>query len=228
MSLVTTLADALFSGLEITLEVTLFAAILACVVAFAAGIARTARPRWIRAIVAVYVEGFRSTSALVVMFWLYFALPLLGLQLTALQAGVLALGLSYGAYGAEIVRGAIVQVPRGQFEAATALNMSAGQRMRYVVLPQAILAMLPPLGNLLVDLLKATSLVSLITLSDLTFEGKILQGTLGHPLEIFALVLVVYFVINFVLTRLVRQLERRVTLGLGISVAICFQDDYAA
>jgi polar amino acid transport system permease protein len=199
--------------------VRLFAAILAWVVAFAAGIARTARPRWIRAIVAVYVEGFRSTSALVVMFWLYFALPLLGLQLTALQAGVLALGLSYGAYGAEIVRGAIVQVPRGQFEAATALNMSAGQRMRYVVLPQAILAMLPPLGNLLVDLLKATSLVSLITLSDLTFEGKILQGTLGHPLEIFALVLVVYFVINFVLTRLVRQLERRVTLGLGISAA---------
>lgn len=218
MSLVTTLAHALFSGLEITLEVTFFAAILACVVAFAAGIARVARQSWIRAIVAVYVEGFRSTSALVVMFWLYFALPLLGLQLTALQAGVLALGLSYGAYGAEIVRGAIVQVPRGQLEAATALNMSVGQRMRYVVLPQAILAMLPPLGNLLVDLLKATSLISLITLSDLTFEGKILQGTLGHPLEIFALVLVVYFVINFVLTRLVRLLERRVTLGLGISV----------
>jgi len=218
MSLVTTLAHALFSGLEITLEVTFFAAILACVVAFAAGIARVARQRWIRAIVAVYVEGFRSTSALVVMFWLYFALPLLGLQLTALQAGALALGLSYGAYGAEIVRGAIVQVPHGQLEAATALNMSSGQRMRYVVLPQAILAMLPPLGNLLVDLLKATSLVSLITLSDLTFQGKILQGTLGHPLEIFALILIVYFVINFVLTRLVRLLERRVTLGLGISV----------
>src|SRR5438105_11625102 len=219
MSLVITLADALFSGLKITLGVTLFSAILACVVAFIAGIARVARQRWIRAIAAVYVEGFRSTSALVVMFWLYFALPLFSLQLTALEAGVLALGLTYGAYGAEIVRGAIVQVPRGQLEAATALNMSAGQRMRYVVLPQAILAMLPPLGNLLVDLLKATSLVSLITLSDLTFEGKILQSTLGHPLEIFALFLVVYFVINFVLTRLVRRLERRVTRGLGISVA---------
>src|SRR5437868_3467002 len=216
MSLVITLADALFSGLEITLEVTFFAAILACVVAFAVGIARVARPRWIRVIAAVYVEGFRSTSALVVMFWLYFALPLLGLQLTALEAGVLALGLTYGAYGAEIVRGAIVQVPRGQLEAATALNMSAGQRMRYVVLPQAILAMLPPLGNLLVDLLKATSLVSLITLSDLTFEGKILQATLGHPLEIFALVLMVYFVINFGLTRLMKLLERRVSHGQGI------------
>jgi len=94
--------------------------------------------------------------------------------------------------------------------------MSARQRMRYIVLPQAILAMLPPLGNLLVDLLKATSLVSLITLSDLTFEGKILQGTLGHPLEIFALVLVIYFVLNFGLTRLVRLLERRVSYGQGI------------
>ena len=216
MSLVITLADALFSGLKITLEVTFFSAILAFVVAFAAGIARLARQRWIRAIATVYVEGFRSMSALVVMFWLYFALPLFGLQLTALQAGVLALGLSYGAYGAEIVRGAIVQVPRGQWEAATAVNMSASQRMRYVVLPQAILAMLPPLSNLLVDLLKATSLVSLITLADLTFEGKILRDTLGHPLEIFALVLLVYFVINFGLTRLVRLLERRVSHGQGI------------
>ena len=96
------------------------------------------------------------------------------------------------------------------------MNMSASQRMRYVVLPQAILAMLPPLSNLLVDLVKATSLVSLITLADLTFEGKILQGTLGHPLEIFALVLLVYFVINFGLTRLVRLLERRVSHGQGI------------
>jgi polar amino acid transport system permease protein len=217
MSLVITLADALFSGLKITLEVTLFSAILACVIAFAAGIARLARQRWIRAIAAVYVEGFRSMSALVVMFWLYFALPLVGPQLTALQAGVLALGLSYGAYGAEIVRGAIVQIPRGQWEAATAVNMSASQRMRYVVLPQAIVAMLPPLCNLLVDLLKATSLVSLITLADLTFEGKILQGTLGHPIEIFALVLLVYFVINFGLTRLVRLLEQRFSHGQRIS-----------
>lgn len=207
------LANALLSGLEITLEVAFFSAILACVIAFVAGIARLARQRWIRFIVAVYVEGFRSTSALVVMFWLYFALPLLGLNLTALQAGVLALSLNYGAYGAEIVRGAVVQVPRGQWEAATALNLSTSQRMRYVVLPQAILAMLPPLGNLLVDLLKATSLVSLITLSDLTFEGKILQNTLGHPLEVFAIVLMVYFVINFALTRLVRLLERRVVPG---------------
>jgi polar amino acid transport system permease protein len=216
MTLVITVADALLSGLKVTLEVTFFSAILACVVAFAAGIARLARQRWIRAIAAVYVEGFRSTSALVVMFWLYFALPLVGPQLTALQAGVLALGLNYGAYGAEIVRGAIVQVPRGQWEASTALNLTAGQRMRYVVLPQAIIAMLPPLGNLLADLLKATSLVALITLADLTFEGKILQGTLGHPLEIFACVLLVYFVINFGLTRLMRLLERRVSHGQGI------------
>ncbi len=216
MTLVITVADALLSGLKVTLEVTFFSAILACVIAFAAGIARLARQRWIRAIAAVYVEGFRSTSALVVMFWLYFALPLFGPQLTALQAGVLALGLNYGAYGAEIVRGAIVQVPRGQWEASTALNLSASQRMRYVVLPQAIISMLPPLGNLLADLLKATSLVALITLADLTFEGKILQGTLGHPLEIFALVLLVYFVINFGLTRLMRLLERRVSHGQGI------------
>jgi polar amino acid transport system permease protein len=168
----------------------------------------------VRIAASVYVEVLRGTSALVVMFWFYFALPLLlGVQLSALTAGVLALGLSYGAYAAEVVRGAVLSVPRGQWEAALAVNMTPLQRMLHVILPQAVLAMLPPMGNLIVDLLKATSLVSLITLSDLTFQARILQNSLGHTTEVFLLVIFMYFILSYVVSTAVRWLERRASYG---------------
>jgi polar amino acid transport system permease protein len=165
---------------------------------------------------------FRGTSALVLMFWFYFALPLINTNLTisVLQAGVLALGLSYGAYGAEVVRGAVLQVPHGQIEAGIALNFSYLQRIGRIVVPQAVLAMLPPLGNLLIDLLKGTSLVSLITLSDMTFRGKELQQAGANTTQVFTLLLIFYFVMCFVLTRLVRLLERRVSRYLRVYAPI--------
>ena len=115
-----------------------------------------------------------------------------------------------------MVRGAILQVPQGQWEAAMALNMTRAQQMRLVILPQAVIAMLPPLGNLLVDLLKATSLVSLITLSDLTFHARILQNSIGHTTQVFAVTLCMYFVMCYVLTFLVRRLERRLSRGQDV------------
>jgi polar amino acid transport system permease protein len=133
---------------------------------------------------------------------------------------VLALGFSYGAYGAEVVRGAVLQVPRGQIEAGIALNFSYLQRVRFVTLPQATLAMLPPMGNLLIDLLKGTSLVSLITLSDVTFRAKLEQEAVGHVTEVFTLLLLIYFVLCFVLTRLVRLLERRVSRYLRVYLPV--------
>jgi polar amino acid transport system permease protein len=206
----------LLHGAVITVEVTGLSAALGLAVALAFGFARLARNPLFRIPAAVFIEIFRGTSALVLMFWFFFALPLLGLRLLPLTAGVLALGLSYGAYGAEAVRGAVLQVPRGQIEAGIALNFSYLQRVRLIVLPQATLAMLPPLGNLLVDLLKATSLVSLITLADLTFRAKVEQEALGHTTEVFSLVLLVYFVMCFALTRGVRALERRVSRYLQV------------
>jgi polar amino acid transport system permease protein len=155
-------------------------------------------------------------SALVVMFWMYFALPLLGITLTALEAGVLGLGLTYGAYAAEVLRSAVLNVPRSQWEGALALNLTPAQRMVRVILPQAAVAMLPPMGNLLVDLLKATSLVSLITLSDLTFQGRLLQNSIGRPTEIFLAVLAMYFAMNYALTLGLRLLESRFSRGMDI------------
>lgn len=205
----------LLQGAWVTVQITLLASALATVLAFAAGLASLARNPLVRAAARVYVEFFRGTSALVQLFWLFFALPLLGFQLVPLFAGVLALGLNIGAYGAEVVRGAIRAVPREQQEATVALNFTPWQRMRLVVLPQAVVAMLPPFGNLLIELLKCTALVSLITLSDLTFRAQVLRASTGETALIFTLVLVLYFAMAYALTLGVRFLERRAKAAVG-------------
>lgn len=185
------------------------AALLSLVLASVAGVARVSKVRPVRALATVYVETFRGTSALVQLFWLFFVLPQLGLTLSPMTVAVIGLGLNIGAYGAEVVRGAILAVPKGQVEAAVALNMSEWQTMRRVILPQAALAMLPPWGNLLIELLKATALVSLITISDLAFNAYRLNQATFRTAEIFGLVLVLYFAIALVVTFGMRALERR-------------------
>jgi len=197
----------------VTIEITLLSAIVAFLAAFIAGLARLSKNIPIRWITAIYVEFFRGTSLLVQLFWLYFALPMFGVSLPPLIAGVLALGLNYGAYGSEVVRSSILAVPKGQYEAGVALNMLPSQRMRLIILPQALSMMLPGLGNLLIELLKGTSLVSLITLSDLTYQAMILRATNFRTTAIFSLLLVLYFIMAYPLTLGVRWLERRASAG---------------
>ena len=205
----------LLRGLAVTLELTAAAAALAVVVALAAGLARLAPSRWARWPAAMYVEVFRGTSALVQLFWFYFVLPFFGIQLSAFAAGVLVLGLNTGAYGSEVVRGAIQAVPRGQREAAAALNLGRAQTLWRVVLPQALPAMLPPAGNLAIELLKNTALVSLITITELTFSAQLLRAESLRSAEIFSLVLVLYFAAALAITAVVRFLERRAGRGLA-------------
>lgn len=206
----------LLDGLLVTAEVTVLAAVLGLALAFIAGLGRLSRRRILRAVSRVYVEIFRGTSALVQLFWAYFALPLLGLELDALTAAVAVLGLNTGAYGAEIVRGAVNAVPRGQHEAALALNMTERQTMWRVIVPQAMLAALPPFGNLLIELLKNTALVSMITLADLTFEGQMLRASTLRTVEIFGLVLLMYFGLAALIFTGVRALERKLAIGRGL------------
>lgn len=203
------LVPTLLDGVGVTVVLTLASGALAALAALLCGLARVSRHAWVRAPVRAYVEIFRGTSALVQLFWVYFALPLAGVELGALGAGILVLGLNTGAYGSEIVRGAIRAVPRGQWDAAAALDLSRAQTLGFVVLPQALPAMLPPAGNLLIELLKNTALVSLITLSDLTFQAQLLRAATLRSGEIFGLVLVIYFALAAVLTWGVRRLERR-------------------
>lgn len=199
----------LMRGFSVTVQLTLTSAALALVIAIIAGLGRLSPLRPIRFLAGTYVEVFRGTSVLVQMFWFFFALPLFGITLTPFMAGVVALSLNIGAYGAEVVRGAILAVPKGQTEAAIALNMTPAQRMRRVILPQALVLMMPPFGNLVIELLKATALVSLITIPDITFQGMSLRQTTGRTAEIFLLLLLLYFAIAYPLTLAVRWIERR-------------------
>jgi polar amino acid transport system permease protein len=205
------LLPAILRGLGITMQLTVGGAILALLVALVAGIARSSPYAIVRFISSIYVEIFRGSSVLVQMFWIFFVLPLppFEVELTALQAGILALGLNVGAYGAEVVRGAIQAIDRGQIEASIALNMSPGLMMRRVIIPQATVRMLPPFGNLLIELLKATSLASLITLSDITFQASALRQTVGRIPEVFGTLLILYFLLAYPLTLGVRWLERQ-------------------
>ncbi|MFY3195196.1 ectoine/hydroxyectoine ABC transporter permease subunit EhuC, partial [Achromobacter xylosoxidans] len=170
------LVPPLLEGLAVTLEIMAGAVVLAVPLALVAGVGRLSTVHPVRWLASIYVEVFRGTSALVQLFWFYFVLPLFGVQLPAMLVGIVVLALNAGAYGAEVVRGAIRAVPPGQREAGVALNLTRGQIMRRIVVPQAIPAMLPPAGNLLIELLKNTALVSLITITDLTFRGQLLRS----------------------------------------------------
>uniref|UniRef100_A0AAU2V8N8 Ectoine/hydroxyectoine ABC transporter permease subunit EhuC n=1 Tax=Streptomyces sp. NBC_00003 TaxID=2903608 RepID=A0AAU2V8N8_9ACTN len=207
-------------GIWVTVQLTVYSAALAAAVAFGIGIARTHRSRLVRFLAAAYTEVFRGTSALVLMFWLFFVLPpLAGWQLVPMWAAVLALGLSYGAYGAEIVRGALNSVAPAQREAGIALSFTPWQRMRLVLLPQAVPEMVPPFCNLLIELLKGTALVSLLGVGDVSFAAYLVRLATQDSAQIYSITLVIYFVLAFGITRGMKALERRTKANLGLSTA---------
>jgi polar amino acid transport system permease protein len=205
----------LLEGAVLTFEIAVLGSVLAVVMGVLAALARLYGPAPLRWLATIYVEIFRGTSALVQLFWLFFVLPQFGLLLDAFPVAVLALGLNVGAYGSEVVRGAILSVTRGQWEASIALNMSRPQMLRRIILPQAFVAMIPPWGNLFIELLKSTALVSLITLSDLAFMAQRLNQTTLKTIPIFTLVLLIYLAMSLVITIVMRILERRASLGLA-------------
>nr|WP_225165641.1 ectoine/hydroxyectoine ABC transporter permease subunit EhuC [Ensifer sp. IC4062] len=204
----------LLEGAVLTVEITLLGAVLAVFMALVAALAKLYGPLPIRWLSTTYIEIFRGTSALVQLFWLYFVLPQFGVFLDAFLVAVLALGLNIGAYGAEVVRGAIISVARGQWEAAIALNMSKAQMLRRIILPQAFTAMIPPWGNLFIELVKSTSLVSLITLADLTFKAQQMNQSTLKTVPVFTLVLLLYLAISLTVTIGMRLLEQRASKGL--------------
>jgi len=207
------LIPSLLQGAKVTVQITIFATILGFILSFLAGFGRLSQYRLIRIAAAIYIEVIRGTSLLVQLFWIYFALPILGLRLPPMLAGILALGLNAGAYGSEIVRSSILAIPKGQEEAGIALNMNPRQRMWRIILPQAFVMMLPAFGNLQIELLKGTALVSLITLSDLTYQAMVLNASTLRTTEIFSLLLVMYFLIAWPLTQGIRLLEKKLSAG---------------
>ena len=208
-------ARELLLAAPVTIEITLGAAVLAFGVSILFGLARLSRIWLVRAFARIYVEFFRGSSALVQLFWLFYVLPHFGILLEPIVVGIVGLGLNAGAYGAEIVRGAITSVDRGQYEAATALNFSRSRTMLRIILPQALVAMMPPFGNLFIELLKGTALVSLITITDITFRAAQLNVFTLRSMEIFSVAINVYLALALVIIFFMRSMERRLSRGLG-------------
>lgn len=213
----TALGEALpwvLEGIWITLQLTIGGALLAMVLAIVLGLVARLDNILLRGTARVIIEFFRGTSLVVQLFWFFFVLPQLGVELPAMFVGILALGLNYGAYGAEVVRGSINAVPTGQWEATTALSLGSSQRMRRVIFPQAWALMIPSLTNLLILLLKGTAIVSFITMADLTFRVDQLRID-TNTFFAYGVGLVIYFVLAYVLMLIMNALEVRAKHRMG-------------
>ena len=204
------------SGTSVTIAQFLLGAALTIGLALVFGLMKMSSNRAIKGSAVIYIEIFRGTSLLVQLYWIFFVLPLFGLTLDKFYAGFIAVGLNLGAYGAELVRGGIQSVPKGQWEASYAISMSPAKRMYRIILPQAFLNMLPPWGNLMIELLKATALVSLISVTDLMFEAKQINGSTFLSAQAFGTALIIYYILaRLIVTPFMRWLERIMARKLG-------------
>lgn len=210
---IATYSGPLLAGAWVTIQLTFYSSLIGLAFAFIFGVGRTANNTAIRLISISFIEFFRGTSLLVQLFWLYFALPLLGDALgfdwkfSPVLVGSIALGLNIGAYAAEVVRGAIQAVPLDQYEAAKALDFSSTQITWRIIVPQALPEMMPSFGNLAVQNLKDTALVSLIGLGDLAFKAEQLRNFTQDSTNIYTLLLLMYFGMALVIAAGMKLLE---------------------
>jgi polar amino acid transport system permease protein len=201
-------------GTLVTIEVTVGAIALGCIIGMLIGLGRLdPRRRAVYGACTAYVAFVRGTPLLVQLFIWFFGLPYVGINLPAFFCGVVGMGMYSGAYVSEIVRGAIQSVARGQMEAARSLGMPDGMAMRQVIVPQAVVRMIPPLGNEFIALIKNSSLVSLLTIADLMHEGQKIISVSYRSLEVYLAVALIYFVLTNLTGLALRQTERR--LGIG-------------
>lgn len=205
---------ALSKGVAITLLVTIGASLVAIFLGLVVGLIRLSKFAPLRWLAIAYIEFFRGTSLLVQLYWWFFVLPIFGFIMSPWTVAILGVGINVSGYGAELVRAAIQSVDRGQYEASTALNFPRLKMMRRIIVPQAIRGMLPPWGNLLIELLKGTSLIFFITITELTTAAKLAADATGNYLLFFAIALFGYYLIaRGLITPLVRWLERRFSRG---------------
>ena len=206
----------LLSGTGITVAQFFLSAFFAVLLSLIFGLMKLSPNRLVKGFAVTYIEIFRGTSLLVQLYWIFFVLPLFGVTLEKFTAGYVAIAMNTGAYGAELVRGGILSVPKGQWEAATAINMSPAKRMWRIILPQALMNMLPPWGNLMIEVLKGTALVSLISVADLMFQAKQINSSTFLSAQIFGTALIIYYILaRFLLTPFMRWLEAYMSRKIG-------------
>ena len=203
----------LLRGAVVTIKVSSLAVLMGIILGTILGLARVSKSKLLQSLAKGYIEFFRGTPLLIQLFILYFGLPNLGIKLPPYFAAVLGLGLNSGAYVGEIVRSGINSINRGQMEAARSLGMSYLEAMQYVILPQAIKRVIPPLGNEFIALLKNSSLVSVISVKDLTRQSRLVNSRTYQTFLIYISAAVIYFCMTFVLTRFVNYIERRLSVS---------------
>ncbi len=204
----------LLRGAVVTVEVTSVSLLLGCALGLLVGIGRlNPARRWVYGLCTAYVAAIRGTPLLVQFFILFFGLPQFGILLPAFVCGVIGLGIYSGAYVSEIVRGAIQSIDKGQMEAARSIGLSQGQAMLNVILPQAVVRMIPPLGNEFIALIKNSALVSLLTIHDLMHEGQKIISVSYRSLEVYLAIAVMYFVLTGLTTLALRKIEMRLRAG---------------
>ena len=200
----------LLRGLVTTLALWAPCFVVGILLGFALALARLSRHAWLRIPSLGYIELFRDTPVLIQLIWFFYAFPIIiGVQLSPFMAAALGLTLNTSAYCAEIFRGGIESIARGQWEGARALGMRHSAIMRRIILPQVFRRMLPAFTNRAIELAKVTSLASVLSVHELMYQGRLLSSTYYRPLEILTVVALVYFVIIYPGSFLSMQLERR-------------------
>lgn len=200
----------LVQGIKLTFLITLVSTSIGAAIGLLIAIARSSRFKLASAIAGFYVDIMRAIPVLVLLVWVFFVMPILiGYSLTPFASGVVALSLYASAYLAEIFRAGIRSLERNQWQAGLALGMTFWQMMRRVILPQAIVRMLPPLGSMFVSLFKDSAVVSAIGVYDLMRQGLTLSLSLIRPMEVMTITAVLYFVLTYPQTIWVNYLHRR-------------------
>lgn len=202
----------ILSGLWITIQLAVVVIIAGTLIGLLGGLALSYGPRWLRALLRLYVDLIRGIPMLVTIFVIFYGLPIvLSMDAGAFQSVALALSLFAGAYMSEIVRGAVTSIPKSQEEAGKSIGLTFLPRIQYVILPQAIRRALPPWVNLCVEIVKGTSLVSLVSVSDLMWSTTKLIERTHEPIPFYLTTGTIYFVICFTISRLALRFERRYT-----------------
>jgi polar amino acid transport system permease protein len=199
----------LLSGLRVTVLATLVIMAIALVVALPIALARMSHNPLLRLPSTVYVQVLRGTPVLLQLFYLYYVLPFAGIELNAWTAGIIGMSAAYSAYLSEIYRAGIEAIDRGQTEAALSLGMSRVQVMRIVVLPQAFRIVIPPIGNMFVGLFKDTSLLSILTIRELMFQGQLIAATNFRHITIFTVIAVLYLAVCWPSAAIIDRLEKQ-------------------
>ena len=202
-------APLLLEGAVVTLQVSALSAIIGLFLGAVFGLASLSQSALLRWVVAAYVDFIRGTPLLIQIFLVFFALPVIGIRLDEFWAGVLALSLNTAAFVAEVVRGGVGAIEKGQTEAARSIGMKNGQILVYILLPQAYRQMVPPLTNEMISLVKNSSLLSVISVYELTRAGQAIISIHFVPFEIYTLLAVYYYVLLKALSWLSREVERR-------------------